>query len=52
MEQKQVKPKASRCFIENVGVPMMPEQNDGISTIWIFNGRDQLIASNNYILQK
>ncbi len=42
----------SCCFIKNIGVPMMPEQNDGISTIRIFNGSDQLIASNSVVLRK
>ncbi len=34
------------CFVENVGIPMTPEQNKGVSTVRIFNSNDQLIASN------
>ncbi len=34
------------CFIENVGIPMTLEQNEGASTAKIFNSNDQLVASN------
>ncbi len=40
------------CFVENVGVPMKPEQNEGTSTVRIFNSTGYLIASNSDILQK
>ncbi len=33
-------------FIENVGISMTLEQNEGVSTVKIFNSNDQLVASN------
>ncbi len=33
-------------FIENIGIPMTLEQNEGVTTVKIFNSNDQLVVSN------
>ncbi len=40
------------CFVENIGVLVTPEQNEGASTVRIFKRNGHLIASNSEILQE